>query len=147
MAGQSETEKQRRSYMLPVRLSETEKVALDALIRETGTSRAGLIRHRLFNTPLPRPIPRPRIEHKLAARILTALGQAVTELRRLNNQLAKIGSNINQLTRYAHLDRYQQHSIEAALADFRAMKRPCLQAIQLFQPIRTACLKALGQRL
>ncbi len=147
MAGRSGLEKRRRSYMLPVRLSETEKKALDELVEETGYSRAGFIRHRLFGTPLPRAVPKPRIEHKLAARILASLGQAITELRRLNNNLARIGANINQLTRYAHLDRYQHHSIEAALADFRAMKRPCLQAIRLFHPLRAACLKALGQRI
>ena len=146
MAGRSGTENRKRTYMLPVRLDETERQALDELVEETGYSRAGYIRHRLFSTPLPRPTPKPRIEHKLAARILGALGQAVSELKKLNGQLGKIGSNINQLAHYAHLDKYQQHSIQTALQDFQEMKQPCLRAIRRFQPIRAACLKALGMR-
>ena len=73
MAGQLGSQKQRRSYMLPVRFNETEKKVLDELVEQTGYSRADYIRHRLFDAPLPRAIPRPRIEHKLAARILGGL--------------------------------------------------------------------------
>ena len=147
MPGRSGSQKRQRTYILQVPLNAREQRRLEKMVEATGHSRAGLARSGLFKTPLPpRPVPKPRVEHKMAAKILAALGQVLTELRQLNNHLAKIGTNINQLTRYAHLDRYQHHSIEAALADFRAMKGPVEKVIGLFHPIRAACLKALGIR-
>lgn len=118
MTDRSGSEQRQRTYILPVRLSEAERHALDERAERAGCSRAALVRRGLFETPLPRAIPRPTVEHREVARLLAEIG--------------KIGSNINQLAKHANAGRYQANSIELALRELLAL--------------RAACMKALGHR-
>jgi hypothetical protein len=62
------------------------------------------------------------VDHVAVARVLAELG--------------KIGSNINQLAKYANMGRYQESSIELALRDLAELRLVCLQALgyELDQP-------------
>jgi len=108
-------EQNQRTCMFPVRLTEVERAALDERAAQTGYSRAALIRHALFSSPMPRSIPRPTIEHQEVARLLGELG--------------RIGGNINQLARHANAGRFQSNSIELALRELLTLRAACLKAL------------------
>lgn len=118
MPNRSGTESRQRDYIFPVRLSPTERTLLLERIQLTGHSGAALVRHGLFQTPLPRPILKPTIEH---AAIATMLGE-----------FGKIGSNINQYARRRNMGRDADsldHAMEAALLMLLELRQPCLAAL------------------
>lgn len=116
MSERSGTEKRKRTKILPVRLTEAEQAALAEHVERTGYSRAALVRYGLFQTPLPRAVPRPTVDHKAVAQLLGELG--------------RLGGNVNQLAKHANAGRFQANSVELAMRDLLAL--------------RTACMKALG---
>ncbi len=113
----SGSEKRKRAHPRSIRFTHEEEELLAQREQITGLSFAALVRHGLFNTPAPRATRHPPVELKAAARVLAQLG--------------KIGSNINQLTHYAHLGKFHSEEIDMALRDLAEL--------------RIACLKALGQ--
>lgn len=115
MSERSGSDKRRRSIVLTARFNEEEARAVRQIADRTGYSVGALIRHALLNVPPPRARRRPSVDHKAVAKLLGELG--------------KIGSNINQLARYAHLGRYQSDSIEMALRDLMELRLACLQAL------------------
>lgn len=115
MTGRSGSEKRQRNYLIAVRLSEAEQLELAHRVELSGCSPAALIRHGIFDAPLPRAIPRPTVEHREVARLLAELG--------------KIGSNINQLARHANAGRFQSNSIELAMRELLVLRSACLKAL------------------
>lgn len=113
----SGSETRQRTIVRKVRLNDKEEATVRALMARTGLSLGALIRHALLNVDPPRAARRPTVEVEAAARLLAQLG--------------KIGSNINQLTHYAHLGKFKSEEIDMALRDL--------------MELRIACLKALGQ--
>lgn len=113
----SGSETRQRTIVRKVRLNDEEEATVRAMMARTGLSLGALIRHALLNVDPPRAARRPTVEVEAAARVLAQLG--------------KIGSNINQLTHYAHLGKFKSEEIDMALRDL--------------MELRIACLKALGQ--
>ncbi|ODS56437.1 MAG: hypothetical protein ABS36_08620 [Acidobacteria bacterium SCN 69-37] len=113
----SGSETRQRNVVRKVRLNDDEDAVIQAMMARTGLSLGALIRHALLNIEPPRAARRPTVEVEAAARLLAQLG--------------KIGSNINQLTHYAHLGKFRSEEIDMALRDLAEL--------------RIACLKALGQ--
>jgi hypothetical protein len=84
----------------------------------TGVTFAALVRHALFNTPVPRQTRRAAIGYQALARLLGELG--------------KIGGNINQIA--PHLNAGQpiyrvQNNIDASLRDLSQLRMACMQAL------------------
>ena len=112
----SGSETRQRTVIMTIRFSRQEAEAVRKLADRAGQSVASLLRNNLLGAPLPpRAARRPTVDHQAVARLLGELG--------------KIGSNINQLARYANTGRYQENSIEMALRDLAELRLVCLQAL------------------
>ncbi len=109
------TEKRQRTKRLTVRFNEQENAAIRKMAESHGQTPGALVRSALLNLPPARAARRPKLEEKIVARVLAELG--------------KIGSNLNQLTRYANLGRTLENSLEETLRDLREMRLACLQAL------------------
>ena len=82
------TEKRVRDYILPVRLSQDERAAIDAAAERAGLTVGSYARQVLLGAPAPRQVRRPPVERR--------------ELVRLLGELGKIGGNLNQLAKSVH---------------------------------------------
>jgi hypothetical protein len=111
------TRKRHRHMPYSIRFSPEERDRAKRLSEQCGLPLSALIRHALFNSPPPRAVRRPTINHQAVAKLLGELG--------------KLGSNINKLARHANAGRYQTDSVELAM-------RALLE-------LRTACMEALGR--
>ncbi len=111
MAQRSGSEKRQRSRILTVRLTPQEVAIIRQKAQKHGQSVGALLRSSLLHVRL-HPS---RIDRQAVAQLL--------------GQLGKIGSNINQLAKYAHMGRYQENSIELALRDLAELRLVCLQAL------------------
>lgn len=111
----SGSEKRRRSHALSVRFNDQEAQAIRKMADRAGISMGSLLRYAVFNTPPPRAMRSPTVKHKEVARLL--------------GQFGKIGSNLNQLARYANAGRFQKNSIEAALRELTELRAACLLAL------------------
>jgi hypothetical protein len=101
-----------------------------ALVRAKAASCGGvsaLIRHTTIDEPLPR----------LATGGET-LARLLTEFGKLRGELGKHGSNLNQLTHYANMDRLLAGSVAAALEDFE-------RSIRTLDELRLVTLQAMGR--
>ena len=110
-----------RPFILTVRFNEQEKAALAEKASHAGITRSDFIRLATLNTPPPRGRRVPSVNEKMLAQVLAQLG--------------KIGSNVNQLAHYAHLDKFQPHSIELAMRDLHEMRHVLMQALGLERPL------------
>lgn len=120
MAG-NHSEKRKRQHTVTIRLDDREYAILQETADRTGYSKSYLFRRALLSTPPPRARPRPSVQTKMLARVLAELG--------------KIGSNINQLAKYANLGRTQTAQIELALRELSELRLACLQALG-YEPVR-----------
>ena len=109
------SEKRQRSCRLTVRFNDQENAAIRKIARSRGQSPGALVRTALLGVAPARAPRRPSVEEQAVARLLAELG--------------KIGSNLNQLTRYANMGRTLENSLEEALRDLREMRLACLQAL------------------
>ena len=110
------TEKRQRNTVLAGRFNDQEAAAIKEMADGRGLSVASLIRHATLNVPPPRrALPRPQVETQLLVGVLGELG--------------KIGSNLNQLTKYANMGRVLEASIEAVARDLLELRLPLLQAL------------------
>jgi hypothetical protein len=126
----SGSEKRRRGKPLCIRFNDQERIAIEALAQAHRQSPGALVRSTMLNIPLPR-TRRPRIDEQHLARLLG-------ELQQWRAELNKIGSNLNQLTKYANLGRTQQASIEAVMQDLVvALEHDLME-------MRTAIMQVLG---
>lgn len=111
--GGSET--RRRNHRLTIRFDAEEAAAIKELADRRGLSPGALLRETLLNIPPGPGVRRPSANAQALARVLAALG--------------KIGSNLNQLTRYANMGRTLESSLEETLRDLREMRLVLMQAL------------------
>ena len=112
MPRRSGSETRKRSLRLSVRFNDQEASAVRQTAQATGQSVGSLIRQAALNAA---PTRAPALDRQLAAKLL--------------GQLGKIGSNLNQLAKEAHLGRYRADSIELNLRDLTELRLPLLQAL------------------
>jgi len=110
------TEKRVRDYILPIRLSQDERAAVEAAAERAGLSVGSHARQVLLGAPAPRQVRRPPVERR--------------ELIRLLGELGKIGGNLNQLAKAANSGTLvYTGEIDAALASVTALRDPILAAL------------------
>jgi hypothetical protein len=129
----SGTEKRQRKYRLTARFNDAERATVMRLAQDHGVSPAALFRDKLLNVAPPaRSTRRPHADMQAVARLLG-------ELQRLNGEVNKVGSNLNQLTKYANMGKVLEGSLSAIIEEL----------IPLFErdlsEVRLACLQALGK--
>jgi len=120
------SEKRQRTIALAGRFTPEEA----ALVRDKAASCGGVsafIRHATIAEPLPRRA----AGGEVLARLLTEFGK-------LRGELGKQGSNLNQLTHYANMDRVLAASIAAATEDVE-------RGIRTLDELRLVTMQALGR--
>jgi hypothetical protein len=126
MSGQRGTEKRQRTVIIQSRVGPAERATVQAKADAAGVSISELIRYAVLNYRLPRS----RID-RLAVNLL------LNELQKIQGEMSKSGSNLNQLTHYANMERWQANSIAAAIEEHT-------QLIRTLEELRLACLQAVG---
>ena len=117
----SGSETRRRPHLIPIRVSEGERAELARRADATGISIAAFIRERALDTPPPRMRPRPKVEIMYLARLL--------------GQIGKMGSNLNQVAKWANADR------KFSEADLRVITR----LDEELRDLRGETIKAMGR--
>lgn len=124
--GKKRSEKRKRTIPLAGRFTPEEADLVRTKAQAYGASVSNFIRQRTIDAPPPR---------RAAEREL--LGKLITEFQRHRAELGKQGSNLNQLTKYANLDRVLAASIAEAAEDVK-------RGIETLDELRLAVLQALG---
>lgn len=129
------------------RFTPEEDAAIEARCQALGCSFAGMVRHdSLGQTAKPAPQRRqPKVNSALMARFLAAAAAVADPLKALKIEIANIGSNVNQLTRYAHMDRLMAASIITAQKELSDALHRLTDAMEDIKELRTAGLQAVGQ--
>jgi Bacterial mobilisation protein (MobC) len=96
-------------------------------LKALGCSFAAMVKH----DSLGKPLPRKAAGGEILARLLTEYGK-------LRGELGKQGSNLNQLTHYANMDRVLENAIAAAVAEVE-------QGIRTLDELRLVTLQAMGR--
>ena len=103
----SGSETRKKSIAVTSRYDETEFAELEEAASRAGLTRASYQRVQSLATPKTRSTRRAPIDREMLAKLL--------------GQLGKIGSNLNQLTRAAHLDWTDHAEIRAEVAELRTL--------------------------
>ncbi|MEH6575655.1 MAG: hypothetical protein V7731_01130 [Amphritea sp.] len=111
----SGSEKRQRTIMKSYRLTREEAKEMKRRAEHAAISEAAFIRLRCLDAKPPRQIPHPTVNHKAVAQLIGHLG--------------KVGSNLNQLARYAHSDRLLRNSIRLACQEIIVMRAACMRAL------------------
>lgn len=112
----SGSEKRVRSRHVTIRLSVTEREALDDAADRVGLTPGSYARNMLFGAASPRQVRRPPVERR--------------ELARLLGELGKIGSNVNQLARASNSGTpIDGAEIEFALEGLAALRGEIMRAL------------------
>jgi hypothetical protein len=123
--------KRKRTRVLSARFNDQEAAAVRSMADKRGESVGTLLRSTLLGVPPPpRSVRKPPVESESVAKLLA-------EFQKIRAELGKSGSNLNQLTHYAHLDRYQPGSIAVAVEEHR-------ECIRTIEEMRLWCMQALG---
>ena len=110
------SDKRQRGRMLSIRLTEAEAAKLLTAANRAGLSFGGYARQALLDAPPPRASRRPPIERAELAQLLAHVG--------------KLGSNINQLTKYGNMGRLvDDPALAAAAADIAALRAAIMAAL------------------
>jgi hypothetical protein len=109
------------------RFTPEDDAALAKRLSDMGCSFAAMVKH----DSLGKPLPRRAAGGEVLARLLTEFGK-------LRGELGKQGSNLNQLTHYANMDRVLAASVAAALEDNE-------RGIRTLDELRLVTLQALGR--
>jgi hypothetical protein len=125
MTARKRSESRKKTITLAGRFTPEES----AIVRDKAKACGGVspfIRHLTLDAPALRHVTdRDAINHLMEA------------LAGIKAALGKSGSNLNQLTKYANMDRVLANSIAAAVEEHD-------QAIRTLQELRLACMQALG---
>jgi len=125
MTPRKRSERRKRTITLAGRFTPEESVIVRSKAQACGGV-SPFIRHLTLDTPAPRHVTdRDAINHLMEA------------LAAIKAELGKSGSNLNQLTKYANMDRVLANSIAAAVEEHG-------QAIRTLQELRIVCMQALG---
>lgn len=109
------SETRKRSIPVTSRYDEIEFAELEEAASRAGLTRASYQRVQSLKEPKTRSTRRAPIERELLAKVY--------------GQLGKIGSNLNQIARAAHLDRAERADIAMAVAEVRAIVPVILEAL------------------
>jgi Bacterial mobilisation protein (MobC) len=110
------TEKRQRNNVLQTRANDEERDAIKARADRVRLTVGTLLRQLALSLPLPaRAVRHTRLEIETLVRVLGELG--------------KIGSNLNQLTKYANMGRVLEGSVLSALREVEEMRLPLMQAL------------------
>jgi hypothetical protein len=101
------SETRKKTHLVTSRYDAEEFAELEEAASRTGLTRASYQRVQSLSKPKTRSTRRAPIERELLAKVL--------------GQLGKIGSNLNQIARDAHLEREVQSEVVAALPTLRAL--------------------------
>jgi hypothetical protein len=112
------SKKRRRDIHLSVRLTEDERVLIDAAAERAGLAVGSYARQALLGAPTPRQVRRPPVERK--------------ELARLLGELGHVGGNLNQLAHHAN-------------AGMPVPRGDIAHALERLAEVRDAILSALGR--
>lgn len=113
--------KRQRNKVLSVRLNDAEWSAMQERADRAGLTLGGYFRKAALEVEPLRASRRPPVDR---AELALALGQ-----------MGKVGSNINQLTRLAHLGGWPEHEdLRQAVADLRLMRDTLLKALGFMPP-------------
>ena len=111
----SGTENRKKSIPVTTRYDEAELAELDEAASKVGLTRASYQRVQSLAKPKTRSVRRPPLEKALLAKLL--------------GQLGKVGSNLNQITARAHLDRADRAEIMGAVIEVRATAAALMEAL------------------
>jgi hypothetical protein len=111
----SGSQKRKKLHMVTTAYDAAEFAELDEAASRAGLTRASYQRVQSLAKPKTRSTRRAPIEKETLAKVL--------------GQLGKIGSNLNQLAKAAHLDRAERAEIGAAVAEVRGMLPVILEAL------------------
>jgi hypothetical protein len=112
----SGSEKRVRTRIMPVRLSDDERAAVEEKAEKAGLALSSYARQALLGAATPRQVRRPPVERK--------------ELARLLGEVGKIGSNLNQLTKAVNTGvLVYDGELEAALAGVLEARAAILRAL------------------
>ena len=123
MTAKKRSEKRQRPVLRYVRLSRAE----DAIVVAKA---AGNISGFLRALALDKRLAPSAIDREAITRLMRSLAD-------IRSELGKSGSNLNQLAKYANMDRTLAGSIAAAIEEHE-------QALRTLEEIRLACMQALG---
>jgi len=126
MTGKKRSEKRKRTIPLAGRFTPEEALIVRAKATQYGGSVSSLIRHLTIGAPAPRHA----AEREILARLLA-------EFARLRAEMGKQGSNLNQLTHYANMDRVLEASVADAVQNFN-------RGVDTLDELRLAALQAMG---
>jgi len=124
--GKKRSESRKRTIPLAGRFTPEEAALVRAKAKGYGASVSNFIRQRTIDAPPPRRA----AEREMLAKLLT-------EFQRHRAELGKQGSNLNQLTKYANLDRVLAASIAEAAEDVK-------RGIATLDELRLLTLQAMG---
>jgi hypothetical protein len=113
------SETRKKAYLVTSRYDAEEFAELEEAASKAGLTRASYQRVQSLSKPKTRSTRRAPIEKELLAKVL--------------GQLGKVGSNLNQIARAAHLDREVEVEVVAALAAVRGFAPLLLSALG-FEP-------------
>lgn len=113
MPQRSGTEKRQRARPYSVRFTDAEQARAKELADRAGVTVAALIRHSLFNAPLPRAARKSGADKVIGAFI---------------GQLGKIGGNLNQLAKHYNAGHPMHDSLELTLRELRQLRTAIMEA-------------------
>ena len=109
------TETRKKSHLVTSRYDPDEYAELEEAASRAGLTRASYQRVQSLSKPKTRSTRRAPIDRELLAKVL--------------GQLGKVGSNLNQIAREAHFDRFERADLATALSVLRALVPLLLKAL------------------
>lgn len=125
----SGSQKRKTTAQIKVNCTPEQKAAIIGKANDAGYSPAAFCLNALLKTPLP-PRSRPTLDDQ-------AISLLSREMGNISGLLGKAGSNLNQLTKYANMDRWLANLIAEAIQENKAAQRELLEW-------RTAFMHATG---
>jgi hypothetical protein len=109
------TETRKKSYLVTSRYDPDEYAELEEAASRAGLTRASYQRVQSLSKPKTRSTRRAPIDRELLAKVL--------------GQLGKVGSNLNQIAREAHFDRFERADLATAISVLRALVPLLMKAL------------------
>lgn len=112
----SGSETRQRASIVGVRVTESERIELEAAANRAGLTLASYIRSRVLTAPQTRAIRRPPIEQALLSQLL--------------GQLGRVGGNIHQIVKHMNFgEGVDREDLRASLASFEEAAAAIMEAM------------------
>jgi Bacterial mobilisation protein (MobC) len=145
MSRRSGSQMRRASAQIKVNCTPEQKAAITAKARALRQSSSAICLHVLLNEPWP-PALHSRLDEQNLARFLFAAGQYKNALKALQGEIGKLGNNLNQLTRYAHLDRLMGDSVRVAQQDLSGIVQRVQECLEDCTEMRAMALPVFPEK-